>query len=237
MYVFREILDRLDPSAKIHEERTEIHLQDYNVSVLQLVTLPNLLLTWCKHASMHPLTAFSYWTSLDTSIHADPYRYTTNDTEVAPTIDPKAAGELPVTPELKEAFLASLAALNISLRFFSGSWDSFDPVKTAAPTGYDIVLTSETIYHTDSLLPLLNLMTAACTGRPNLLEGIVSALSIGESDNPKDYLCLVAAKVLYFGVGGGVSDFVHAVERRRGRVETVLERTAGVGRKIMRIRW
>ncbi|KAF5318610.1 hypothetical protein D9619_010777 [Psilocybe cf. subviscida] len=219
MYIFREILDRIDPSGQNHEKRTEIHLQDYNASVLRLVTLPNILLTWY------------------TSIHADPYRYTTNDSEVAPTVGPKVAGELPITPELKEAFLASLESLNISLHFFSGSWDSFDPLKTAGPTGYDIVLSSETIYRTESLPPLLNLMASACTGRPTSLEGIVSSLSIEESGSSKDYLCLVAAKVLYFGVGGGVSDFVRAVEGRKGRIETVLERTAGVGRKIMRVWW
>jgi protein-histidine N-methyltransferase len=33
------------------EKRTSIHLQDYNKSVLELVTLPNLILAWCKHAS------------------------------------------------------------------------------------------------------------------------------------------------------------------------------------------
>ena len=35
---------------------TQIHLQDYNTSVLELVTLPNVLLTWCtsyiSHASI-----------------------------------------------------------------------------------------------------------------------------------------------------------------------------------------
>lgn len=235
MYIFREILDRIDPSGKNHEKRTEIHLQDYNASVLRLVTLPNILLTWCTYS--FPQMCVVSLISLDTSIHADPYRYTTNDSEVAPTVGPKVAGELPITPELKEAFLASLESLNISLHFFSGSWDSFDPLKTAGPTGYDIVLTSETIYRTESLPPLLNLMASACTGRPTSLEGIVSSLSIEESGSSKDYLCLVAAKVLYFGVGGGVSDFVRAVEGRKGRIETVLERTAGVGRKIMRVWW
>jgi protein-histidine N-methyltransferase len=137
----------------------------------------------------------------------------------------------------KKYFLALWESLNISFRFFSGFWNSFDPLKIAGPTGYDIVLTSETIYRTESLPPLLNLMASACTGKPTSLEGIVSSLSIKESGNPKDYLCLVAAKVLYFGVGGGVSDFVRAVEGRGGRIETVLERTAGVGRKIMRVQW
>ena len=52
-----------------------------------------------------------------------------------------------------------------------------------------------------------------------------------------EYMCLVAAKILYFGVGGGVSDFLHAVEVINARVETVLERKVGVGRKVMRVCW
>lgn len=32
------------------EKNTAIYLQDYNRSVLELVTLPNLILSWCKHA-------------------------------------------------------------------------------------------------------------------------------------------------------------------------------------------
>jgi len=59
------------------------------------------------------------------------------------------------------------------------------------------------------------------------------------SNEPHHYLCLVAAKVLYFGVGGGVSEFVRTVEGSpwKGKVETVWEKIAGVGRSVMRIRW
>ena len=46
MYVLRELLESLDPNEKC-VSKIEIHLQDYNNSVLQLVTLPNMLLTWC----------------------------------------------------------------------------------------------------------------------------------------------------------------------------------------------
>ncbi|KAF8962313.1 hypothetical protein BDZ97DRAFT_1662958 [Flammula alnicola] len=228
IYILREIFDSSapnhDPSGNL-PPKTEIHLQDYNDSVLQLVTLPNILLTWY------------------TSIHADPYRYTTNDSEIAPTIDPSTPGELPITPELKAAFLSSLQSLNITLRFFSGSWNTFDPIHTIGPAGYNTLLTSETIYRTDSLDPLLNLMQAACTGKPAAtLEHLVSSLKVVEepdsAEGPRpDYMCLVAAKVLYFGVGGGVSDFLKAVESRKGRVDTVLERKAGVGRKVMHVRW
>ncbi|KAF9480933.1 hypothetical protein BDN70DRAFT_876955 [Pholiota conissans] len=224
MFIFREILDSIEPNSAQIPSPTEVHLQDYNASVLQLVTLPNFLLTWY------------------TSIHADPYRYSINDTDAAPTIIPNTAGELPITPELKDAFLSSLKLLNITLRFFSGSWDTLNPLSTAGSSGYNIVLTSETIYRTDSLESLINLMQTACTGKaPPTLEGLVSSLQVTDPPTTptkkSEYLCLVAAKVLYFGVGGGVSDFLQAVESQKGRVETVLERKAGIGRKIMHVSW
>ncbi|KAF8962341.1 hypothetical protein BDZ97DRAFT_1920616 [Flammula alnicola] len=176
----------------------------------------------------------------DTSIHAKPYRYTTNVSKLAPTIDASNPNELPVTRELTAAFLSSLQSLNITLRFFSGSWNIFDSVHTIDPVEYSILLTSETIYRTDNLEPLLNVMQAACTGKPAAAPDI-SSLKIEESDSAEgprlDYMCLVAAKVLYFGVGGGVSDFLKALESRQGRVDTVLERKAGVGRKNMHVRW
>jgi protein-histidine N-methyltransferase len=59
-------------------------------------------------------------------------------------------------------------------------------------------------------------------------------------------MCLVAAKVLYFGVGGGVSEFIHSVEgslqeggqgKGFGKVETVWEKKGGVGRKVMSVEW
>jgi protein-histidine N-methyltransferase len=43
--------------------------------------------------------------------------------------------------------------------------------------------------------------------------------------------------VLYFGVGGGVQEFVRAVEDERGTVHTVWEHREGVGRRIMRVEW
>lgn len=83
-------------------------------------------------------------------------------------------------------------------------------------------------------------MQSACTGKPvSTLETLVSSLKLDESvaKEGRSYLCLVAAKILYFGVGGGVSDFLQAISGHQGRVETVLERKTGVGRKIMRVYW
>lgn len=46
LYLLRELF-----STSPGTEESQIHLQDYNSSVLELVTLPNVLLTWCAFSS------------------------------------------------------------------------------------------------------------------------------------------------------------------------------------------
>ena len=87
--------------------------------------------------------------------------------------------------------------------------------------------------------------SASATGGDKPLNVVTSPeLTISRSTITAKYLCLVAAKVLYFGVGGGVSEFTKLIEaptkttgRPRGKVETVLERHVGVGRKVMNVQW
>lgn len=51
MYLLHRLLQLETPSDVV----TEIHLQDYNISVLQLVTLPNLILATIPEASLASL--------------------------------------------------------------------------------------------------------------------------------------------------------------------------------------
>ena len=128
---------------------------------------------------------------------AAPYRSEEKETSsesmlVSSETPPK---ELPITPELKDAFLSSLKAYGLSLRFFSGSWNTYPVSRTGGK--YDMVLTSETIYRTTSLPSLVRLLQGACgrTEEPECLslEHPDSATQAGPS---LTYLCLVAAKVL-----------------------------------------
>ncbi|KAJ3501425.1 hypothetical protein NMY22_g18932 [Coprinellus aureogranulatus] len=114
------------------EKETHIHLQDYNASVLELVTFPNVLLTWYQSPA------------------SSSYRASHPDSE---PIAPTEAGELSINSELKTAFLSSLKEHNIHLRFFSGAWDTFDLTQAGSGGEYDLILTSETIYRQDSLGP------------------------------------------------------------------------------------
>ena len=46
-YLLQTLLNSTETPPK--DKSTIIHVQDYNKSVLELVTLPNLILAWCKH--------------------------------------------------------------------------------------------------------------------------------------------------------------------------------------------
>lgn len=84
-------------------------------------------------------------------------------------------------------------------------------------TSYDLVLASETIY------------SPATTGLfTDVLLGVLGKGGRG----------LVAAKQIYFGVGGSVADFVNGVEGRGGwRCSSVREeREVGVGRSIIEVK-
>ncbi|KAF8260313.1 hypothetical protein EI94DRAFT_1780502 [Lactarius quietus] len=192
-------------ASDVELPETEIHLQDYNRAVLELVTFPNVLLAWY----VSPLSA--------------PYLASASDADSDSDSDDRAAherrpGALTVTPALQAAFRTSLDAHRVRLRFFSGGWSSL----RAQLTPYDVVLASETIYRTDVLGPFL---------------GVLRAATMGGGDTREAPLCLVAAKVLYFGVGGGVQEFVRAVEDEGGTVGVVWEHREGVGRRIMRVEW
>ncbi|KAL0571240.1 large subunit of alpha-aminoadipate reductase, partial [Marasmius crinis-equi] len=208
-------------SGPAHDKGTEIHLQDYNVSALELVTFPNTVLAWY----MSPASE-AFRNSQPALMEGE------TDGNVFPPPDPTVSAEISITEELKTAFLSSLRERHISLRFFSGSWSTFDVDKTGGK--YDLVLTSETVYRMESVPSLIDVIYHACEG-----QGGLDSLKI--SDNPS-YLCLVAAKVFYFGVGGGVSEFIEAVRSREKlnrtpNIETVWEQSVGVGRKILRLLW
>ena len=167
-----------------------------------------------------------------------------NDSDLAPSINPTTPGEVPITLELKQAFISSLESLNITLRLFSGSWHNFHPQIALAsnPGRFDVLLTSETIYDLGSLPSLIRLMKVACTGSASGVsdtesDDLVSKDDSQEKTDQEGYLCLVAGKVLYFGVGGGIDDFSEAVGKVGGKMEVVSEWKTGVGRKVVRIRW
>ncbi|KAJ3533664.1 hypothetical protein NM688_g7249 [Phlebia brevispora] len=263
------ILHRLFSSPPVQGRRTAIHLQDYNELVFRLVTLPNIILVWY----MSPASE-SFRTSLEAKFDSKPPSAPSDEPSAVseadeadepdtfPPADPTESGDLPLPPALLTAFQKSLVEYGIDLRFFSGSWETFD-LSACSHSGddsdeggdcrYNVVITSETIYQTDSLPALLDLMWRACTnhgrdeGQEQSLEEVTrEKLKIDwDTAEGNSYLCLVAAKQVYFGVGGGVAEFVHAIEtgvpsthkRHKGQVKPVWAMNEGVKRSVMRVTW
>ncbi|KIW08977.1 uncharacterized protein PV09_00885 [Verruconis gallopava] len=146
-------------------------LTDYNASVLRLVTLPNLLLTW---ASTLPAT--------DTPFSPE---------SPNPLKEAHDNGDLEITPELVEAFLSALRGQGITINLISGSWSPSRPFLSLIPTAPEmniLCLASETIYS-----------PAALVSFTEALIGILKQVRMGKG--------IVAAKKMYFGVGGSVDAF------------------------------
>jgi protein-histidine N-methyltransferase len=102
-----------------------------------------------------------------------------------------AAGELYLSPALLQAFSAHLTALGISLTLISGSWAPTESFAALVPQTLDremLILGSETIYSPASLSAFTDAMAA-------LMKRVKAAKAI------------VAAKRVYFGVGGSVDGF------------------------------
>ena len=190
----------------------------------------------------------------DTSPLAETYRMqhppTDEDDDASGTkpFDQTSPGDLQIIPELIRAFRSSLERERISIQFVTGSWQSLSTTRGHLCTfPFDITLTSETIYQISSLPSLIDLLRlcSSSQARDEIdLASRAQELSIKEPKRRKqeeivsrDCLCLVAAKVLYFGVGGGVMEFERTVGEAGGTVSTVLERKTGIGRRVMRVEW
>jgi protein-histidine N-methyltransferase len=165
-------------------------LADYNPSVLQLVTVPNLLLTWAQTARKG---------------------------------DWEEEGELEIDEGLVNGFLAGLGMRNISLSFFSGAW-SPDFVRVvgenmASGSGPVTIIGAETIYSPFAL--------------KSFAETLMSLLELMEGESKT---ALVAAKKVYFGVGGSMEDFCEMVRAKGALVEQIREESDGVRRAVVEVK-
>ena len=166
-----------------------IFLADYNRSVLELATIPNLFLTWNCNAATK-------------------------------------SGECDVSPKMLLDFLRDLERHKVTVYAVVGSWSpSFHSLisrrlSTVCPVD-TLILASETIYSPISI----RMFTAT------LLDLLSNASARGGTAR-----ALVAAKRVYFGVGGGVDEFLRVLEHMGGIGKVVWESEgAGVGRVILEV--
>ena len=171
-------------------------MADYNLSVLENATLPNLLLTW-------------YFVS---SIAV-----------------PEPTGDLEITPDLLSRFITDLSDKAICVRGISGAWsEAFADLlvqsedfqrRTRTET---VFLASETIYSPTSMHAFTRVLLKALKGA---------------EETTAHARALIAAKKIYFGVGGGVDEFLTVLGELGGKGTTAWEsKDDGVGRVIVEVR-
>ncbi|CCE63605.1 hypothetical protein TPHA_0F01200 [Tetrapisispora phaffii CBS 4417] len=184
-------------------------LSDYNKSVLRLVTVPNLIITWAK-------------TVLDT------VQWNDLQTKSSPDM-PVRDDELMLTPELLTLFLSDLKNRNITVNIISGTWSRrFDELTKSviSPNAKNIMmLTSETIYQPENL---------------TIVAETIIDLKTYYQQNAINLTCLLAAKDIYFGVGGSIVEFENYLTKQielqnLNIVHKTFKIDAGLKRSIMHI--
>lgn len=185
--------------------RYRFTLSDYNSTVLRMVTLSNFLLTWWINS---PLSRGGQVTT------------TTEDTETGmkeeSIIQEEEEGELDIDATLLDSFKRDLARHGIELGFISGGW-STEFVQLAlgstngtqpeiADFGMTFILASETIYSPSSLEVFSKTLL-------DLLRRSAGPVTIdqGQDLERKKSVALIAAKKVYFGVGGGIDEFLQVL--------------------------
>ncbi|KAJ5247004.1 hypothetical protein N7468_001987 [Penicillium chermesinum] len=202
--VLAKLLTRSEPTEASPTRKTLLTFADYNDSVLRLVTLPNIILTWYGSRT---------WPTAQVSMEG-----ATQD---------QSEQELDITSELISEFKADLARRGITINFISGAWspEFVDMVFSAQDSEYQtLLLASETIYSPSSLRAFSETLVSLLRG-----SGTASAKS----------RALIAAKKVYFGVGGGVDEFLSVLKDVSGDLEIQQKldvQSEGVGRVVLGVK-
>ncbi|EKD19018.1 uncharacterized protein L3040_006512 [Drepanopeziza brunnea f. sp. 'multigermtubi'] len=182
--VLQWLLQNSNPQAAL-----SLGLADYNPTVLQLVTLPNILLSWAQNSRKDS------W---------------------------EAEGELDLDEEVIKAFLSDLASHQVKLSFFSGAW---------SPEFVQLV--KEGMGQTTARLTIIGAETIYSPTALKSFEETLMTLLGTMPDNERT--SLVAAKKVYFGVGGSMEDFCNMVRSTGGVVEQIREESDGVRRAVVEV--
>ncbi|KAH0558703.1 hypothetical protein GP486_004652 [Trichoglossum hirsutum] len=145
-------------------------------------------------------------------------------TSTSPDLWP-AEDDLEITPDLLQRFTADLDARRIAVDIVSGAWGPrFVELVPAKP---HLVLASETIYSPASL--------------PTFTQTLVEVVDRHGNHVPR---ALVAAKMVYFGVGGGVYEFLRLLKDQYKHVgeeryvfdtSEAAEKSGGVARVVLEL--
>ncbi|ETI25788.1 hypothetical protein G647_02562 [Cladophialophora carrionii CBS 160.54] len=210
----------------------KLTLCDYNVDVLRLATAPNVLLNYLFALGNASLawSSTSSTSSLSLSHQAN---------EDEGDVDLEGLGG----DALVRGTVKDLLAHKVSVDFISGGWGSefVDLINSHShsssatsssppPTrpAHLLILASETIYSPASI--------------KTFSQTLISLLRTHQQRNgPKSpetgtAKAWLAAKQVYFGVGGGVDEFAREVEHLGGRSQVIFERKdTGIGRVVLEV--
>lgn len=182
-------------------------LCDYNEDVLRLATAPNILLNYL----------------LGSGALVSPSSAEGEDDGEDGDLDIEALGETFIDDAIRD-----MQSRKIHFDFISGGWgDAFLNLLTQnrnpSPTNL-LILASETIYSPASTKIFADTLV-------RLIQR-----HAGRGGGGGGAKAWVAAKKVYFGVGGGVNEFVREIQSRGGQTKLVDEtKDTGVGRVILEV--
>lgn len=205
-----------------HDASNHVDVLDYNEQVIQYITLPNILLNTVLqvHASTdeQPEDASSDKEEAPESDKDDEDEDEDDEEKdgfIGESVTCDAEAELPT-----EHIPDMLQRISQRTRAFVGDWSGLPAI---ANCKYDMIVTSETIYSQDALLSLVQ--------------------TIQKTLKKPDGVCYVAAKTVYFGVGGGVLPFCNLLQETKDEdgdklvAERVFESDSTVKREVLKVTW
>lgn len=221
----------------LKREAKQVHFQDYNSTVIEQLTLPNVLIN-CYEGDVEESEGEEEEDDKNKKGKNEKLKNEESEGEVEEEkrigsekkeeekrkgmgkMMKKKSKKDNSSPPLKRRALDPAQDSKLSLcRFFSGDWKSFLALvlKEDPSPKYDIILTSETIYNT-AYYPALH----------DTLQRLLS----------EEGLVYLATKAHYFGVGGGLYLFETFVEQRGVfHVEHLWDMDEGLQRHVVALRF
>ncbi|KAJ2668281.1 hypothetical protein IWW42_005299 [Coemansia sp. RSA 1085] len=204
-------------------------LQDYNKDVIELITLPNVLV----NTALAPNSTDELHASQDTEcceIDID-YRRThvlfgeKTDSVLEERAIPELTGDEAKTAD---ALIMQNSDIQQRCELVSGDWANFDQAicQQGRKHTFDIVLTSETIYDTSNYKRLHDLL-ASVLAKPD-----------SQSTRSRVPMVLIAAKSIYFGLSGSVLSFEEYVKSRGiFDIKSIWNSGGSMPREILQMTW
>ncbi|KAI8080130.1 uncharacterized protein B0P05DRAFT_540090 [Gilbertella persicaria] len=207
------------------ELSNQVDVQDYNEQVIRYITIPNILLNTVltvQDPATVPELIEQPQEEKEQSSESEAEEDEEDEDEEkrieedAITCDAEAEIVAEKIPEM-------LGQVNKRTRAFFGDWSSLPEQLNVDHEKYDMIVTSETIYAEHALPDLINVFQKAL--------------------KKPDGVCYVAAKTVYFGVGGGILPFCSLLDQTQDsdgdklKFEKVFESSSTVKREILKVSW